>query len=189
VQRAPSGTLPTPSDGCPANERARERCGGTVGVRPGEPEPSGEELDLRSGADDALVPPQRGRRRRDERGDRYTLGGGDCSDEQELLDEPGRGVRRVFERVHGTDWKAAGLYDLLSNASHPTPTMIYELTVPGREGSRRFDLEDASYPVRLCRMATIALLHTWDLTAEYLGLDADHILDPLRAAILALPDP
>jgi hypothetical protein len=91
-----------------------------------------------------------------------------------------------FERIHGVEWKATGLYDYLSNASHPTPTTIFEITASDALGSRRFAIEDATYPCRLCQMSTIALLHTWELVAEYIGQPAPAI-QPLRDRIAALP--
>ena len=92
-----------------------------------------------------------------------------------------------FARVHGVDWKAGGLYDYLANASHPTPTTILEITVPGELGNRRFEIADPTYPCRLMRMSAIALLHTWAMLAQYLGRAA-WSLDSLYQRIDALPD-
>lgn len=55
-----------------------------------------------------------------------------------------RAGAEAYERTFGVTWKADGAYDWLSNASHPTPTMLAEVTVAGPSGVRRFEIEDAT---------------------------------------------
>jgi hypothetical protein len=78
----------------------------------------------------------------------------------------------AYERIFGVDWRAGGAYDWLSNASHPTPSALRQLTRMTDGGGRRFEIEDASYPIRLTRLALISFLHCWDHIAEY--IDVEH---------------
>ncbi len=93
----------------------------------------------------------------------------------------------VFERLHHIDWKAGGLYDYLSNSTHSTPHALFELTAVTPEGYRRFELEDACLPCRLCKMAIFTMLHTWGLIAGYIG-QLHEVVDQLGRTVAALPE-
>lgn len=81
----------------------------------------------------------------------------------------------AYEKTFGVNWTAGGAYDWLSNASHPTPSALRELTKVTATGARRFEIEDASYPARLARLALVSFLHCWDQIAEYLDLRHDEV--------------
>jgi hypothetical protein len=93
----------------------------------------------------------------------------------------------AYEKTFGVDWKAGGAYDYLSNASHPTPTTVLELTVPEAIGTRRFGIGNPSYPSRLCRLAAVSVLHTWNLMAQYIDTPASAV-QPLLDRIDRLPE-
>jgi hypothetical protein len=95
---------------------------------------------------------------------------------------------QYLEEVHEAKaWNAAGMYGWLSNASHPTPHVATEIAV--RRGDlHRFELEDATYPYRLCRAGLMSFIKGWALLAAYLGHDQD-LPGDLGEAIADLPQP
>lgn len=82
----------------------------------------------------------------------------------------------VYTRLHGEDWSAGGVYDWLSNATHPTATALLELmSDQNAAGQRRFEIESADYPARLSRLALVTFLRTWSQIAQYLGQTLEEI--------------
>jgi hypothetical protein len=84
---------------------------------------------------------------------------------------------RINEEVHQNPWNAGGMYDYLSNATHPTLYTALEMfSVDGQTSSGRMTslhLENMILPYRLCRTSAQAFLDTWALHAAYTGLDVE----------------
>ncbi|MGY1618867.1 hypothetical protein ACI797_19170 [Geodermatophilus sp. SYSU D00691] len=72
-------------------------------------------------------------------------------------------------------WKAGGAHDWLSNASHPTPSALAELTEVTATGAPRFEIGDATYPARLAYLALVSFLHCWDHIAEFIAVTHDDV--------------
>jgi hypothetical protein len=94
-----------------------------------------------------------------------------------------------INKAQSRPWNTAGAYAYLSNVSHPTRHVIIEnieLDAMGR--GRSFTLEDVTLPYRITRLALLAFLRSWQITAAYLGLDQN---EPNRLALKvdALPEP
>jgi hypothetical protein len=101
---------------------------------------------------------------------------------------PGEALRHLS--LSGTDdWNSRGVYSYLSNKAHPTVHVISDTIQPAAEDRpSRFGYPDTQYHYRLARIAMIALLSTWQLTAAYRGLDQEPATVLLRQ-IDALPTP
>lgn len=79
----------------------------------------------------------------------------------------------IFEKVHALEWKAAGVYDFLSNAAHPTPHMVMNSVKLQPNGMVRFEIDGTTSVTRQIRIAVLSFLHAWRITSTYLGLPAE----------------
>lgn len=88
---------------------------------------------------------------------------------------------QFITRATGNNWNTSGMYAYLSNASHPTPHVVYEAI--HRDSSGRvlgFAYDNANLPYRVSRLAVLSFLLTWRIGAAYRGLDQDL---PLRLSL------
>lgn len=103
---------------------------------------------------------------------------------------------RYLDDVHQKNDNSRGIYDYLSDASHPTfhtaMEMIYEKPVnldpEDVTPIYTIGLETVIYPYRLARAAAVTFLDTWLLLADYLGQEASEA-KTIGARIDELPEP
>jgi hypothetical protein len=87
---------------------------------------------------------------------------------------------RYLDEVHWKNPSSGGMYDYLSDASHPTFHTAMEMIQEGSVGASgehstptySIGLETVIYPYRLARAAAVTFLDTWLLLADYLGQEA-----------------
>lgn len=96
---------------------------------------------------------------------------------------------KVLEEAGKSD-SASLAYDVLSNASHPTPHVLASMLTRHDEtpGAWQLHLPDATYPYRLARAAVIHHLNASILIDQYKGAEHND-LDALRRRIDTLPTP
>ncbi|MGB3764522.1 MAG: hypothetical protein WA966_15010 [Ornithinimicrobium sp.] len=71
-----------------------------------------------------------------------------------------------------SSWNTGGMYAYLSNASHPTPHVVYESLHRDSNGLvTGFAHDDVTLPYRVTRMAILSFLVCWRMCAGYRGLD------------------
>jgi hypothetical protein len=77
----------------------------------------------------------------------------------------------TFQEVSGGHWPAGLMYDLLSNASHPTPHVIVSMLRIDEDSDlpAELHLPDAGYPLKLARATIFGLLKTHQLIDGYKG--------------------
>jgi hypothetical protein len=96
---------------------------------------------------------------------------------------------KVLEEASQSD-SASVAYDILSNASHPTPHVLASMLARHDDipDAWQLRLPDATYPYRLARAAAIHHLNASILIDQYKGAECED-LDALRRRIDTLPTP
>jgi len=93
---------------------------------------------------------------------------------------------QYIEEVTGQTWNTEGMYAILSNSSHPT---LYAAIEGLRDpNSIRLELADTLWSYKLTRVAMLAFVRAWGITAAYHGLDHKQA-GTLGEAIDGLPTP